>query len=57
MRVCVIGASGKLGTYMVGHALDRGHEVVAVCRAQSVGSSTRFADGSRSCQERLTIAK
>ena len=42
MRVCVIGASGKLGTYMVGHALDRGHEVVAVCRAQSVGKLDAF---------------
>jgi NAD(P)-dependent dehydrogenase (short-subunit alcohol dehydrogenase family) len=36
MRVCIVGASGKLGKYMVGHALERGHEVVAVCRAQSV---------------------
>ena len=42
MRVCVIGASGKLGTYMVGHALDCGHEVVAVCRAQSVGKLDAF---------------
>ena len=42
MRVCVIGASGKLGAYMVGHALDRGHEVVAVCRAQSVGKLDAF---------------
>ena len=42
MRVCVIGASGKLGTYMVGHALDRGHDVVAVCRAQSVGKLDAF---------------
>ena len=42
MRVCVVGASGKLGTYMVGHALDRGHEVVAVCRAQSVGKLDAF---------------
>jgi len=36
MRVCIIGASGKLGKYMVRHALDRGHEVVGVCREQSV---------------------
>jgi NAD(P)-dependent dehydrogenase (short-subunit alcohol dehydrogenase family) len=27
MRVCVVGASGKLGQYMVQHALDRGYEV------------------------------
>ena len=26
MRVCIVGASGKLGRYMVQHALDRGHE-------------------------------
>ena len=36
MRICIIGASGKLGTYMVQHALDRGYEVVGVCRARSV---------------------
>jgi len=36
MRVCIVGASGKLGQYMVQHALDRGYEVVGVCRAQSV---------------------
>jgi len=37
MKVCIVGASGKLGKYMVQHALDRGYEVVAVCREQSVG--------------------
>jgi hypothetical protein len=37
MRVCIVGASGKLGTYMIEHALDRGHDVVGVCREQSVG--------------------
>jgi len=37
MRVCIVGASGKLGKYMVQHALDRGHEVVGVCREESVG--------------------
>jgi NAD(P)-dependent dehydrogenase (short-subunit alcohol dehydrogenase family) len=36
MRVCIVGASGKLGQYMLRHALDRGYEVVAVCRKQSV---------------------
>jgi len=36
VRVCIVGASGKLGRYMVQLALDRGHEVVAVCREQSV---------------------
>src|SRR4029077_15964253 len=36
MRVCIVGASGKLGQYLVQHALDRGYEVVGVCREQSV---------------------
>jgi len=42
MKVCIIGASGKLGRYMVQHALDRGHEVVGVCRARSVGKLDAF---------------
>src|ERR687897_350255 len=44
MRVCIVGASGKLGRYMVEHALDRGYEVVAVCREQSVGKLADFED-------------
>lgn len=44
MRVCIVGASGKLGKYMVRHALDRGHEVVAVCRARSVNKLDAFRD-------------
>jgi hypothetical protein len=43
MKVCVVGASGKLGRYMVQHALDRGYEVVGVCREQSVGKLDPFA--------------
>lgn len=43
MKVCVVGASGKLGRYMVQHALDRGHDVVCVCREQSVGKLDPFA--------------
>lgn len=42
MKVCIIGASGKLGRYMVQHALDRGYEVVAVCRERSVSKLDAF---------------
>ena len=48
MRVCIVGASGKLGRYMVQHALDRGYEVVGVCREQSVEKLDAF-------EERITI--
>lgn len=44
MRVCVVGASGKLGRYMVRHCLDRGYEVVGVCRAQSVSKLADLGD-------------
>src|SRR3954466_3913623 len=44
MRICIVGASGKLGRYMVQHALDQGYEVVAVCREQSVGKLAEFED-------------
>jgi len=43
-KICVIGASGKLGQPMVQHALDRGYEVVGVCREQSVGKLDAFKD-------------
>jgi NAD(P)-dependent dehydrogenase (short-subunit alcohol dehydrogenase family) len=48
VRVCIVGASGKLGRYLVQHALDRGYEVVGVCREQSVAKLDDFA-------ERITI--
>jgi len=42
-KVCIVGASGKLGQYMVQHALDRGYEVVVgVCREQSIGKLDSF---------------
>jgi NAD(P)-dependent dehydrogenase (short-subunit alcohol dehydrogenase family) len=48
MKVCIIGASGKLGRYMVQHALGRGYEVVGVCRERSVGKLDAF-------RERITV--
>jgi NAD(P)-dependent dehydrogenase (short-subunit alcohol dehydrogenase family) len=42
MRVCIVGASGKLGQYMVQHALDRDYDVVGVCREQSVEKLDAF---------------
>lgn len=44
MKVCIVGASGKLGQYMVRHALDRGYDVVGVCRAQSVEKLGELGD-------------
>lgn len=32
-KICIVGISGKLGQYMAQHALDRGYEVVGVCRS------------------------
>ena len=42
MKVCIVGASGKLGQYMVQHALDRGYQVVGVCREESVAKLDAF---------------
>jgi len=41
-KVCIVGASGKLGQYMVQHSLVRGYEVVGVCRESSVGKLDVF---------------
>ena len=35
-KVCIVGVSGKLGQYMVQHALAREYQVVGVCRPASV---------------------
>lgn len=43
-QVCIVGASGKLGQYMIRHALERGYRVVGVCRAESVSKLDAFAD-------------
>src|SRR6185436_8725897 len=41
-RVCIVGVSGKLGRYMLQHALDRRYEVVGVCRERSVEKLDAF---------------
>ncbi|GAB3454959.1 NAD(P)-dependent oxidoreductase [Actinophytocola sediminis] len=43
-KACVVGASGKLGQYLVRHALDQGYEVVGVCRERSVDKLAALAD-------------
>ncbi|WP_407562411.1 NAD(P)-dependent oxidoreductase [Streptomyces sp. 184] len=48
-KVCIVGASGKLGQYMVRHALDRGYEVVGVCRERSVPKLAAY-------EGRITVA-
>lgn len=42
LKVGIIGASGKLGRYMVQHCLDRGYDVVGVCREKSVRKLDAF---------------
>lgn len=44
MKVCIVGASGKLGRYMIAHCIERGYEVVGVCRTRSVDKLADFAD-------------
>jgi NAD(P)H-binding len=43
-RVCILGISGRLGQYMIGHALDRGYHVQGVCRSESVQKLARWGD-------------
>lgn len=35
-KVCIVGISGKLGQYMLRHALARGYQVNGVCRSESI---------------------
>lgn len=42
MKVCIIGASGKLGRHLVAQCLERGYAVTAVCREQSVPKLADF---------------
>ncbi len=43
-KVCIVGASGKLGKYMVQHCLNKGYEVVGVCREKSVHKLEAYKD-------------
>ncbi|UCC52662.1 MAG: NAD(P)H-binding protein [Anaerolineaceae bacterium] len=43
-KVGIVGASGKLGQYMLQHALDRGYEVVGICSEKSVPKLDPFKD-------------
>ncbi len=43
-KVCIIGASGKLGQYMIQHALDLDYQISAVCRKESVEKLDAFKD-------------
>ncbi len=47
-KVCIIGASGKLGLHLLAHSLERGYEVSVVCRPQSVVKLAAY-------QDRITI--
>lgn len=53
-RICIVGISGKLGQFMATHALDRGYEVVGVCRPESVGKLAAFGDRIRIVPGRTT---
>jgi len=41
-KICIVGASGKLGRYMVQQALERDYQVVGVCRERSVSKLEAF---------------
>jgi len=43
-RIAIIGISGKLGRHLAQHALAQGHEVRGLCRPDSIGKLTGFAD-------------
>jgi len=43
MRVVVIGGSGHIGTYLVPHLVEAGHEVISISRGQRSPYQTRAA--------------
>ena len=42
MKLAIIGASGKTGTHLVHESLERGYQVIAVCRDASVEKLSGF---------------
>jgi NAD(P)H-binding len=42
MKVCIVGASGKLGQHLIQHSLARGYEVTGVCREQSAAKLAAY---------------
>lgn len=43
-RISILGISGKLGQYMIAHALDLGYQVQGVCRPESMPKLARWGD-------------
>ena len=43
-KICVVGASGKLGYYLIDHLLERNYQIIAVCREKSVGKLSRYGE-------------
>ncbi len=56
-KVCIVGASGKLGQYMVQHALDRGAKWLGSAGRKVSPSSTPSRDASLSSLGQPTTAK
>jgi putative NADH-flavin reductase len=47
MKVCIVGASGKLGHYMIDHCLDRRSRSSACVGKRACRSSMPIGSGSR----------
>lgn len=43
-KVAIVGASGKLGRYLVQHALAQGYAATGICRPQSTGKLDEFKE-------------
>jgi NAD(P)-dependent dehydrogenase (short-subunit alcohol dehydrogenase family) len=49
MTVFVAGASGAIGSRLVPHLIDRGHEVIGTCRSPGNAERVRSLGARRSC--------